>query len=140
MKLLAETILEFEQGIKESNRPEDRKLATDYLSALAPLLAEAVVAKDIFYDLASIERLFGNTWLIDQQPFEKAFEKWRAFRDQYETMSLSAMTVNERLVALNLMEEFDKAIELKNEKKIREILERAKVDNGSIESIVLKFK
>ena len=85
MKLLAETILEIAEGIKESNRPEDRKLASDYLSALSPLLAKAVIGKDISYDLPAIERLFGNTWLNDQQPFEKAFQKWRAFKEQYET-------------------------------------------------------
>jgi hypothetical protein len=139
MKLLAESIIAFSKGIEESNRPEDRKVASDYLSYLAPLLAKSIVGEDIFRDLSSIERLFGNTWLTNQKPFEKAFDKWRAFKEQYETMSLSAMSVNERLVALDLSEEFDRACKEKNEKEIREILKTARVDDESMESILLKY-
>ena len=139
MKLLAETILEIAKGIERSNRPEDRKLASDYLAVLAPLLAKALMAEDIFYDLSAIERLFGNTWLIDQKPFETAFEKWRAFKEQYETMSLSGMTVNERLVALNLSDAFDAACEGKNKKEMRKILKAARVDDNSISSILSKY-
>ncbi|MGH8589228.1 MAG: AMP-binding protein, partial [Gammaproteobacteria bacterium] len=38
-RILAEAIDCLSRGIRESRRPEDRKLATDYLAALAPLLA-----------------------------------------------------------------------------------------------------
>lgn len=139
MQLLAETILEFTKGIKESNRPEDRKLASDYLSALAPLLAKSVIAENIFNDISAIEHLFGNTWLTDQQPFETAFKKWWEFKKQYEKMSLSAMTVNERLVVLGLSDAFEEACAKKNENKIREILKAVLVDEESISSIVLKY-
>jgi len=139
MNLLAETILEFTKGIKESKHPEDRKLAAEYLSALAPLLAKSVIAEDIFHDLSAIERLFGSTWLLEQQPFETSFKKWREFKKQYEGMSLSAMTVNERLAALDLSEAFAEACEKKNEKRIREILKALLIDEKSISSILSKY-
>jgi hypothetical protein len=139
MKLLAETILEFTKGIEESSHPEDRKLASEYLSALAPLMAKSVIAEDIFNDLSAIERLFGNTWLLDQQPFETAFKKWREFKKQYEKMTLSAMTVNERLVALGLSDAFEEACLKKNENRIREILKAVLVDEESVSSIVSKY-
>jgi hypothetical protein len=77
---LAEAIALFAKGIGESNRPEDRILAERYLAALAPLLAAAVLGEDISDHVREIERLFGNTWLVDDTPFQLAFQRWREFR------------------------------------------------------------
>jgi hypothetical protein len=82
-KKLAETIDSFSKGLIECNRPEDRKLVGDYLAALAPLLARAVLGEDISKNLPDIERLFGHTWIKDIKPFEKAFEHWREFKEEY---------------------------------------------------------
>jgi hypothetical protein len=76
---LAETVALFSQGIRESNRPEDRVLAEKYLAALAPLLAAAVLDDDISDHIDEIEQLFGNTWLLDDTPFQQAFQRWREF-------------------------------------------------------------
>lgn len=133
---LAKTILQFSQGIKNSSRPEDRKLANDYLAALAPLLAHTVIGDDILKEIREIEKLFGDTWVIDNSPFEKAFKSWKLFKEEYEVFALSGMTVNERLFSLDLIDLFDIACKEKNELKIRGILERARVDNESIDSII----
>ena len=133
---LAKTILLFSQGVEKSNRPEDRKLVNDYLAVLAPLLAHTVIGDDILKEIGEIERLFGNTWVIDNSPFETAFKNWRLFKEEYETFALSNMTVNERLFSLELIDVFDIACKEKDESKIREILERARVDNESIDSII----
>lgn len=81
---LAETIQSFEQGCERCNRPEDKKLASDYLSALAPLLAKTVLGQEILQDISAIDRLFGNTWIVDVKPFEEAFTNWDNFKQQYE--------------------------------------------------------
>ncbi len=133
---LAKTILLFNQGIKNSNRPEDRKLANEYLAALSPLLAHAVIDDNILKEIRAIERLFSNSWIIDDSPFEEAFKNWSLFKDEYEIFSLSSMTVNERLFSLELIDAFDIACKEKNESKIKEILERAKVDIESINTII----
>ena len=133
---LAKTILLFSQGVEKSNRPEDRKLVNDYLAALAPLLAHAVIGDDILKEIGAIERLFGNTWVIDNSPFEVAFKNWRLFKEEYEAFALSSMTVNERLFSLELIDAFDIACKEKDEPKIRDVLERARVDNESIDSII----
>ena len=86
---LANTIKLLERGIERSNRPEDRKLAADYLAALAPALASAVLGDDILPRLKDIDRLFGHSWLIDPTPFEDAFNSWRKFRSEYESFSLA---------------------------------------------------
>ena len=77
---LTVTIKSFSEGLKECNRPEDRRLISDYLAALAPLLTLTVLGEDISKALLHIERLFAHTWAIDIKPFEKAFEYWRNFK------------------------------------------------------------
>ena len=133
---LAKTILLFSQGVENSNRPEDRKLANDYMAALAPLLAHAVAGDDILKKIGAIERLFGNTWVTDSLPFDEAFKNWRLFKEEYETFTLSSMTVNERLFALDLIDVFDVACKERNESRMREILEKVREDNQSMDSII----
>jgi hypothetical protein len=135
-RTLAEMVEGIERGIRESNRPEDRKLANDYLAALAPLLASAVLGKDILRQLPVVERLLGHTWLIDDAPFREALSKWRLFREEYETFALSSMTVNERLVALGTLEAFDRAKAAHDCEEARRLLTEAKVDAASISRII----
>jgi hypothetical protein len=135
-RTLAEVIDSFERGIHKSNRPEDRKLAGDYLASLAPLLASAVLGEDILRRLPVIERLFGHTWLIDDAPFQEALSKWRAFRDEYEKFALSSMTVNERLVALGTMKDFERAEAARDAQEVRRLLTQAHVDEVSIQRII----
>lgn len=49
---------------------------------------------------------------------------------------LSGMTVNERLFALGLSGEFDRAVKKGNEHEIRRVLKLARLDDKSIEEIV----
>ena len=133
---LANTIQLLERGIEESNRPEDRKLATNYLAALAPVLASAVIGDDILPRLKDIERLFGHTWLIDQTPFENAFSSWQKFRNEYERFALGGMTVNERLYALGILDEYDRAVTEGNIEALENILRQARVDDDSIRKII----
>ncbi|MGH7388722.1 MAG: hypothetical protein ACREM3_04605 [Candidatus Rokuibacteriota bacterium] len=133
---MAETIESFSRGIERSKRPEDRKLAADYLAALAPLLARATLGESILRDLGAIERLFGHTWIIESAPFEEAFEKWRAFKAEYEQWAVSGMTVNERLHAVGLLEAFDEACNSRDVDKARELLLKVHVDEPSIQRIL----
>jgi len=136
---LAETINAFSKGLEKCNRPEDRKLINDYLANLAPLLASAVVGDDILRELPKIDRLFGHTWIKDIRPFESAFDHWQDFKEEYSEAVLSGMTVNERLFALGVLDDFDKSCKAKDEKRIREILKQAKIDEASIQQTVDKY-
>jgi len=50
------------------------------------------------------------------------------------------MTVNERLYHSNLLESFDKLIELKDFKGLEEILKKIELDDSSIEDIINSLK
>jgi hypothetical protein len=132
---LAESIHLFETGLARCHSPEDRALVHKYLAALAPILADAVRGQDVLHRLPPVDRLFGNTWLHDHAPFEGALEKWREFRAEYKTWSLGSMTVNERLVALGLMDDFDRAVAAKSVDRIVAILSEAELDQESIREI-----
>lgn len=136
---LAETINSFSNGLRECHRPEDRELISDYLASLAPLLARAVMGDNILQELPKVERLFGHTWIIDTEPFERAFDHWRKFKEEYAEAVLSGMTVNERLYALGLIDDFDNSCKAKDRKQIEEILHRARLDEEAINQIVDKY-
>ena len=135
-RTLAEAIEGIARGARESSRPEDRKLATDYLAVLAPLLASAILGKDILRELPAVERLFGHTWLTDDSPFREGLGKWRQFREEYETWVLSSMTVNERLFALGTLESFDRARAAGDKDALERFLREAHVDSPSIRKIL----
>jgi hypothetical protein len=135
-RTLAEVIEGIERGIRESRRPEDRELAKDYLAVLAPMLASAVLGRDILRELPVFERFLGHTWLIDDTPFQEALSKWRVFRAEYEKFALSSMTVNERLVALGTMEAFERAEADRDAREVRRLLMEAHVDEPSIQRVI----
>ena len=111
-------------------------MADRYLAALAPVLASVVLGKPVIAEIRAIERLFGQTWLEDQAPFEPAFAKWREFRDTYVPAVLGGMTVNERLYVLSLTDDYDRALASRDTAAIRKILETACVDEPSIVKIL----
>ena len=77
---LASCILAFSDGIARSNRPEDRSVVSQYLAALAPLLAKVTLEEKSGTMVSDIDRLFGQTWVIDSAPFEEAFRLWRVWK------------------------------------------------------------
>jgi len=81
---LASCILAFSKGITASTRPEDRALASEYLAALAPLLAKVVKKEDVRADIESVDRFFGHTWIVDDAPFKEAFELWRESKSEIQ--------------------------------------------------------
>lgn len=135
-RALAESIDAFSRGIAESNRPEDRKLAADYLAALAPLLARATLGEDILKDLATVDRLFGHTWIIDVGPFKHAFDKWTIFRSEYTQHAVAGMTVNERLSAVGRLHEFEAARQSRDRDAVRRLLLEVHVEEASIQTIL----
>jgi len=52
-------------------------LASQYLAALAPLLAKIVAKEEVSSDVEDMDRLFGQTWIVDMAPFKEAFELWK---------------------------------------------------------------
>lgn len=133
---LARCILAFEAGLADCRHAEDRARVAAYLAALASMLAKATLGEDILEDIQRTERMLGNTWLAEVQPFQSALDHWRQFRDEYERFALGGMTVNERLCAIGLMPAYQTAVADADSQAMRRLLERVYVDEGSIRRIL----
>ena len=100
---LAQVIREFAAGAARTNRPEDRVLAQKYLAALGPILAAAVAGKPVSEELVDFDRLLGQTWLVDIEPFNAALSRWERLRRGPELLA----TPNEAVAAhLSVMCDF----------------------------------
>jgi len=139
-RALAQSIERFEVGLAGCRRPEDRALVKSYLAAMAPALARAVLGEDVLPDIRRVERLLGNSWLIDDAPFEPALALWREFRSDYEAFAVRGMTVNERLMAFELADDYDAAVSRGDTEALRRILETVRVDAPSIERVLAKVR
>ncbi len=135
-RALAECISEFSRGLESTHRAEDRGLADQYLAHLAPVLARLCLGQRVLDEIADVERLFGLTWIVDVEPFRRAFQLWGEFRDSYQRSILGGMTVNERLVAMHLAEEFDAARRNDNTQEMRRILEAVYLDQRSVARVI----
>ncbi len=77
---LAEVIQGFVAGEARTNRPEDRVLVQKYLAALGPILAAAVAGAPVEEQLADFDRLLGQSWLVDVEPFQAPLAQWETLR------------------------------------------------------------
>lgn len=131
--------------LKDKNIPEQKY----YLNGLygspddSNKLALSVYRKgDItYYEIYLKERGFRSTlnmFVSESEACKVVLEKLIYERDLFNILKiegLEGMTVNERLFATELIEEFDLA-RLHDKRRAREILSLLRVDNASIEKIV----
>ncbi len=87
---IARVIESFSHGIGDSTRPSDREIVRGYLAALAPLLAAMVLGRSILGEIGAIDRLFGQTWVTDVDPFRDALAKWEAFKVEHRNSAAAA--------------------------------------------------
>lgn len=135
ISLMAEFVLEIESLAKNTNYAEDRPIYERFLSQAAGILAKVVKDQPIGDDISSMERLFGNTWLKDSASYSKAYKAWDRFKELF-VRSIHGMTVNERLFNLGLLNDFDAAVNKKDESTLRRVLFKCFLDEKNIEAII----
>ena len=133
---LANCILKIDRGVRASRRPEDRVLGEKWLAYLSPVLANSLMSRIDFESIQGFERLVGHSFLIDPDPFGSFYDDWKNYREQCERQLVAGMTVNERLFALGLSNEFDQFAAAKEWDECRAILRKAYLDHTNIEPII----
>ena len=133
--LMAEFILEIESLSKDTHYAEDRILYERFLSYAALIISKLVKEQPIRDDISTMEKLFGNTWLKDNESYHKAYEAWDKFKELLGR-SIHGMTVNERLFNLGLLDDFDKAVKKKDKSRLRAILYKCFLDDNNIEAVI----
>ncbi len=134
---LADFIAEVERLNAATRQAEDRQIYDMYLSRVAIIIAKVIRDESIGDDIASMERLFGNTWLKDEQSYRKAYSTWDRFKGLL-IQSLHGMTVNERLYHLGLFDQFDNAVARGDKAQLRAILFKCFLEQDNIEAIINK--
>jgi len=132
---LADFISEVRRLNADTHEAEDRQIYGRYLSEAATILAKVIRDEPIGDDVASMDRLFGNTWLKDDQAYRQAYTAW----DRYKGLliqSIQGMTVNERLFSLGLLDEFDSAASQGDESHLRAILCKCFLGEDNIQKII----
>ena len=132
---LADFIAEVERLNAETHEAEDRQIYAMYLSNVAILLSKVIRDEPIGDDVSSMERLFGNTWLKDEQSYRQAYSTWDRFKGLL-VQPLQGMTVNERLFGLGLLGQFDDAVARGDEPLLRAILFKCFLEEDNVQAII----
>ena len=137
--ILAQSICSFRTGLKKCSKSKDQAKVEKYLVALGSMLAKCTLGQSAIDDLKIIEKLFDTTTIDDPAPFQKGFDLWSRFKTEYERFELGGMTVNERLVIMDLMDDYEVAVKSKDETTVRSILNRVYVDDESISTTIARM-
>lgn len=132
---LSRFVSETKHLMDATHEAEDRRIYEMYLAYAGVILAKVIQEQGVGNEISSMERLFGNTWLKDGDAYSKLYATWDEFK-RLLTQSIHGMTVNERLYTLGLIDEFDKAVEQKNESKLRAVLSKCFLSEGNIQTII----
>jgi hypothetical protein len=135
LSAISDFILEVDVLSKETHEAEDRSIYGRYLSQAAIILAKVVQGRSIGDDVATMERLFGDTWLKDDTSYSRAYSAWDRFKELL-VKSIHGMTVNERLFNLGLLDEFDVAVRKRDKMRLRAILAKCFLNEQNIEAII----
>jgi hypothetical protein len=119
----------------ETHEAEDRRIYERYLANAGVILAKVAQNQGVGDDIDTMERLFGNAWLKDGKAYARAYALWDEFKSLL-TQSIHGMTVNERLSTLGLFDDFDRAVEDRDESRLRAILSKCFLDKESIQAII----
>jgi hypothetical protein len=133
--VLARFISEMELQASSTHEAEDRPLYEKFLAKAAIILAKVHRDEAIRDDVSIMEKLFGNTWFKDEKAYTQIYTEWDIFKELL-TQSIHGMTVNERLFNLGLLEEFDDAVNKRDELRLRAILFKCFLDENNIKAII----
>ncbi len=120
----AETLVNFSQ---------DRALIKRHIASLEEIRDSLEVYGSMQHKMTTFEKLISDPWMEDQKAFESLYAAWAELKESY-AREIGAMTVNERLCYLGLMEEFDRAAG--SPEAIRSVLRSAFLSQEEIEAIV----
>jgi hypothetical protein len=77
---LSSFILVIENLAKDTHEAEDRSIYEKYLSRSSIIFAKLIQNQPIGDDVSTMEKLFGNTWLKNDESYTKAYAAWDRFK------------------------------------------------------------
>ncbi len=135
ISLMAEFILEIESLAGNTSYAGDRPVYERLLSHSAIIISKLIKEKPIGDDISTMEKLLGNSCLMDNESCSEAYEAWNRFK-WFIVRSVCGMTVNERLFNLGLIDDFDAAVSKRDKAGMRAVLLKSFLDEKNIEEII----
>ena len=110
----------------------DQTLLAKIMAAVDSLQVAVATYGAVRYQIQQLEKLLCDPWIEDQRLYDMLYLSWSQFRSQYER-EIGAMTVNERLCHMGLMDDFELACG--HPDRLRTVLRAAFLSPTDIEAI-----
>ncbi|MGA1795872.1 MAG: hypothetical protein ACMUIL_08420 [bacterium] len=135
---VADFILLADKLSGETKDAEDRKIYRMYLTHAALILAKVEKGKSCEEDIINAEPLFDRSRPKDATAYDALHQIWSALTTLLTKPSFEGMSVNERLFAFGLFDQFDDAVSRRDFRMLRQILEKCMYEESEIKEIIEK--
>jgi hypothetical protein len=133
---LLELILLVDELSQNSQHSEDKEIYVMYLAHAAIILAKIEKGRDCMDDVGNAEKVFAQKKLKDSHAYATVYKSWSELAEMITQPSLEGLGMNERLLTLGLLSQFDDAVESRDVVMMRSILEKCKYTDADIDGIL----
>ena len=133
---LLDLILFIDESSRNSQYSEDRGIYVIYLAHAALIFAKIEKGRDCIDDVYNAEKFFTQKKLKDADSYATVYKSWREIMEMITQPSLEGLGMNDRLLTLGLLPQFEEAVERRDVEMIRSILEKCKYGEADIDDIL----
>ena len=133
---LLDLILLVDESSRNSLYYEDKQVYVMYLAHAGLILAKIEKGMDCKGDVGNAEKVFANKKLKDTNIYAAVYKSWSEIAETITQPSLDGLGMNERLLTLGLLSEYDDALEKRDVGMMRSILEKCKYEEADIDGIL----
>ena len=133
---LLDLILFVDESSRNSQYPEDKGIYVIYLAHTAIILAKIEKGRDCMDDVRNAEKFFAQKKLKDTHSYATLYKSWSEIAEMITQPSLEGLGMNDRLLTLGLLPQFEEAVERRDVEMIRSILEKCKYGEADIDDIL----
>ena len=133
---LLDLILLVDESSRSSQYSEDKDIYVMYLAHVALILAKIEKGRDCMDDVGNAEKVFAQKKLKDAHAYATVYKSWSELAEMITQPSLEGLGMNERLLTLGLLAQFDDAVERRDVGMMRSILEKCKYEEADIDDIL----
>ena len=129
-------ILLIDESSRNSLYYEDKQVYVMYLAQAGLILAKIEKGMDCMDDVGNAEKVFAQKRLKDTHAYDSVYKIWSELAEIITQPSLEGLGMNERLLTLGLLSQYDDAVEKRDVGMMRSILEKCKYTEADIDGIM----
>ncbi|MGA1790816.1 MAG: hypothetical protein ACMUIM_04975 [bacterium] len=133
---LLDLIMLIDESSRNSLYYEDKEVYVMYLAHAGLILAKIEKGMDCMADVTNAEKVFAHKKLKDTNAYAAVYKSWSEIAEMITQPSLDGLGMNERLLTLGLLSQYDDAVERRDVGMIRSLLEKCKYADADIDNIL----